>query len=171
MICSNLLDFRDALPTGGRLIGLDVGTKTIGVGLCDAQWTIATAAELIRRTKFAKDLEALRALIAAQQIADYGGQLTSADDLSGLWAAPDADLAGSTWLVFDGNGRAIAYADLRATGGDWMTAVSGGGLAAPAQRHAPINASWMKRPTRRTWLPVASFASARRSGGASSTAT
>jgi len=68
MICANLPEFRDALPTGGRLIGLDVGTKTIGIGLCDAQWTIATAAELIRRTKFAKDLDALRALIAAQQV-------------------------------------------------------------------------------------------------------
>ena len=61
-------EFREALPDGGRLIGLDVGTRTIGTALCDALWTIATPAELIRRTKFAKDLETLKALIAAQHV-------------------------------------------------------------------------------------------------------
>ena len=68
MITASASDFRDALPGGGRLIGLDVGTKTIGVALCDAQWTIATAAELIRRAKFSVDLEKLRSLIAAQRV-------------------------------------------------------------------------------------------------------
>ena len=61
-------DFRAALPDAGRLLGLDVGTKTIGTALCDAQWTIATPAELIKRTKFAKDLAALEALARAQQV-------------------------------------------------------------------------------------------------------
>ena len=51
---------------GGRLIGLDVGTKTIGIALCDAGWTIATAADLLRRNKFAADLERLKSRIAAQ---------------------------------------------------------------------------------------------------------
>jgi putative Holliday junction resolvase len=69
MIFTKAADFRDALPSGGRLIGLDVGTKTIGVAFCDAQWTFATPAELIRRAKFAADLERLRGLIAAQNIA------------------------------------------------------------------------------------------------------
>ena len=58
MIAADTAEFRAALPAGGRLLGLDVGTKTIGTALCDAGWTIATAAELIRRTKFAKDLAA-----------------------------------------------------------------------------------------------------------------
>jgi putative Holliday junction resolvase len=69
MIFTKAADFRDALPSGGRLIGLDVGTKTIGVAFCDAQWTFATPAELIRRAKFAADLERLRGLVAAQNIA------------------------------------------------------------------------------------------------------
>jgi putative holliday junction resolvase len=68
MIAANLIEFREALPAGGRLLGLDVGTKTIGVALCDAQWTIATPAELIRRTKFAADLERLRTFIKAQAV-------------------------------------------------------------------------------------------------------
>jgi putative Holliday junction resolvase len=68
MITDKLAEFREALPTGGRLLGLDVGTRTIGTALCDAQWTIATAAGLIRRTKFGKDLEALTKLATAQQV-------------------------------------------------------------------------------------------------------
>ena len=69
MISDKPSDFREALPDGGRLLGLDVGTKTIGTALCDAGWTIATAAGLIRRTRFTKDLEALSALAKAQDVA------------------------------------------------------------------------------------------------------
>jgi putative holliday junction resolvase len=68
MIAAGAAAFREALPAGGRLIGLDVGTKTIGVALCDAQWTFATPAELIRRGKFSADLEKLKALTAAQHV-------------------------------------------------------------------------------------------------------
>ena len=68
MIAADTAAFRAALPMGGRLIGLDVGTRTIGTALCDAGWTIASANATIRRTKFAKDLEALTRLIAAQQV-------------------------------------------------------------------------------------------------------
>jgi len=60
--------FRAALPQGGRLLGLDVGTKTIGTALCDAEWHFASPAELIRRTKFTADKAALATLIAAQAV-------------------------------------------------------------------------------------------------------
>ncbi len=60
--------FRARLPSGGRLIGLDVGTQTIGTALCDAGWTIATPAELIRRTKFSVDRAKLSAMIDAQSV-------------------------------------------------------------------------------------------------------
>jgi putative Holliday junction resolvase len=68
VITASAAEFRDALPEGGRLLGLDVGTKTIGVALCDSGWTIATAAELIRRGKFTADLERLRAMAAARSV-------------------------------------------------------------------------------------------------------
>ncbi|WP_213980005.1 Holliday junction resolvase RuvX [Sphingomonas sp. dw_22] len=68
MITTAPSDFRAALPAGGRLLGLDVGTKTIGTALCDAGWSFASPALLVRRTKFAKDKAALAALIAAQQV-------------------------------------------------------------------------------------------------------
>ena len=68
MIGTDLSAFATALPQGGRLAGLDVGTKTIGIGLCDAMWTIASPAETIRRTKFSVDRALLRELIAKQQV-------------------------------------------------------------------------------------------------------
>ena len=68
MIVTRAADFREVLPEGGRLMGLDVGTKTIGIAFCDAQWTFATAAELIRRAKFSKDLERLQALATQQHV-------------------------------------------------------------------------------------------------------
>jgi putative Holliday junction resolvase len=54
------------LPEGGRLIGLDVGTKTIGLALCDAGWSIASPAHTINRGKFTKDKATLAAFIAEQ---------------------------------------------------------------------------------------------------------
>ena len=60
--------FREALPSGGRLAGLDVGTKTIGIATCDAGWSFATALLTIRRTKFTPDLEVLRQLLVRERI-------------------------------------------------------------------------------------------------------
>ncbi|MBC3942674.1 Holliday junction resolvase RuvX [Sphingomonas albertensis] len=68
MITLSAAQFRDALPNGGRLIGLDVGTKTIGTALCDAGWSFASPALLIRRTKFQKDKAALADIIKAQAV-------------------------------------------------------------------------------------------------------
>jgi putative Holliday junction resolvase len=68
VITTDRAAFRDALPDGGRLLGLDVGTRTIGTALCDAGWSFASPAELIRRTKFTADKAALGTLIARQQV-------------------------------------------------------------------------------------------------------
>jgi putative holliday junction resolvase len=59
-------DFRIALPEGGRLLALDVGTKTIGTALCDAGWSFATAAKTIQRTKYADDRRRIIDLIKAE---------------------------------------------------------------------------------------------------------
>jgi putative holliday junction resolvase len=69
MITQAIEEFAAALPSGGRLAGLDVGTKTIGIALCDSRWTIASPAETIRRTKFTADKVALVALLTRQQVA------------------------------------------------------------------------------------------------------
>ena len=68
MITTDPAAFRAALPAGGRLLGLDVGTKTIGTALCDAGWSFASPATLVRRTKFTADKTALSAMLAAQSV-------------------------------------------------------------------------------------------------------
>lgn len=66
MIFEKASDFRDALSDGGVLIGLDVGSKTIGTAFCDAGWTFASPADLIKRSKFSKDKIALSSAIATR---------------------------------------------------------------------------------------------------------
>jgi putative Holliday junction resolvase len=68
MIGSDLAAFAALLPSRGRLAGLDVGTKTIGIAICDSMWTIASPAETIRRAKFSIDRALLREVIAKQQV-------------------------------------------------------------------------------------------------------
>ncbi len=50
-IC-NPRDLRATVQAGGRLLGLDVGTKTIGMALSDTTWLVATPLDTIRRKKF-----------------------------------------------------------------------------------------------------------------------
>ncbi len=68
MITEDRTLFRDALPDGGRLLGLDVGTKTIGTALCDAGWSFASPAMLVNRTKFSADKAQLVTLIRQQSV-------------------------------------------------------------------------------------------------------
>lgn len=68
MITTAAPDFAAHFPTGGRLAGLDVGTKTIGVATCDVNWSFATPDKTIKRTKFTADLDALKAALAVHSI-------------------------------------------------------------------------------------------------------
>jgi len=69
VIAFTAADFHAALPAnGGRLLGLDVGTKTIGLATCDTGWSYATAAETLRRTKFTADLATLATIIQRNTI-------------------------------------------------------------------------------------------------------
>lgn len=51
----NAADFAAALPREGALLGLDLGTKTIGVAVSDRRRRVASALTVIRRTRFAAD--------------------------------------------------------------------------------------------------------------------
>jgi putative Holliday junction resolvase len=51
-----------ALPKGARLLGLDLGSKTIGVAVSDGALLVASPVTTIRRGKFAADAAALLAL-------------------------------------------------------------------------------------------------------------
>ena len=62
-------EFRAALPGGGSLLGLDLGTQTIGTAFCDAGWRFASPGKTLKRGKFGADRQALAALVreAAEQ--------------------------------------------------------------------------------------------------------
>ncbi len=69
LITSSVAEFASALPHGGALAGLDVGTKTIGLALCDAEWHFAGPADTLQRTRFTRDLAALAAFVALHKVA------------------------------------------------------------------------------------------------------
>lgn len=50
------------LPARGALMGLDLGSKTIGVAACDADRRLAVGVETIERTRFKVDADRLLAL-------------------------------------------------------------------------------------------------------------
>jgi len=63
MILSNPAELREAVAPGKRLMGLDVGTKTIGLAVSDTRRVIATPLETIRRRRLREDMARLFALI------------------------------------------------------------------------------------------------------------
>lgn len=68
-VTASAISFRAALPQGGALIGLDLGSKTIGTAYCDAGWRIASPDKTLKRGKFAADKALLASLIAARSVA------------------------------------------------------------------------------------------------------
>ncbi|CAA7621312.1 MULTISPECIES: Holliday junction resolvase RuvX [Magnetospirillum] len=63
-----ITEIRPLLGRDARLMGLDLGTKTIGLALSDVRLTIASPFDTIRREKFTKDVEALFALMDKQGV-------------------------------------------------------------------------------------------------------
>ena len=60
--------FAALLPVGGVLLGLDLGTNTIGMATCDAGWRFATAGKTLVRSKFGADAAKLGETVAARDI-------------------------------------------------------------------------------------------------------
>ena len=61
-------DFLAALPHGGRLLGMDLGSQTIGLALCDAGWSIASPAHTHKRGRFTKDKDVLADFCRQQSV-------------------------------------------------------------------------------------------------------
>lgn len=68
MITTDAAAFAGALPRLGRLLGLDIGTRTIGLATASADWRFASARETLKRSKPAADIAALGALAAKEEI-------------------------------------------------------------------------------------------------------
>lgn len=60
--------FKALLADGRRLIGIDAGTKTLGLALSDVLRGIASPLETIRRSKFSADAARLLALAAEHNV-------------------------------------------------------------------------------------------------------
>ena len=60
--------FANALAPRARLLGLDVGSKTIGLAIADSEFTIASPLETIRRSKFTADAIALERVVREREI-------------------------------------------------------------------------------------------------------
>ena len=68
MIHATVAELAAALEPRQRLMGLDVGQKTIGLAISDSDLKVAASLDTIRRTKFAKDAEALARLIVERTV-------------------------------------------------------------------------------------------------------
>lgn len=66
-----LMESAVLLPPRGTLIGLDVGSKTIGVATSDPDRRLATPVETIRRTAFTADANRLLELAAERRAAGF----------------------------------------------------------------------------------------------------
>ena len=68
MVFQSLSELIKYLPKKNRLLGLDVGRKTIGLAVSDSDMKIATTVGTILRSKFTKDVKNLDAIITERQV-------------------------------------------------------------------------------------------------------
>ncbi|MDB5490709.1 MAG: hypothetical protein JWO78_558 [Micavibrio sp.] len=66
-----LKDIAAKLPPGKRLLGLDIGTKTIGLALSDSSHNIATPLRTVRREKFTLDILDMKREIDQFEVGGY----------------------------------------------------------------------------------------------------
>ncbi|HVH76602.1 MAG TPA: Holliday junction resolvase RuvX [Stellaceae bacterium] len=71
MILADPAELRAASLAGRRLLGLDVGTKTIGLALSDTRTLIASPLETIRRRRFRDDAQRLLVLVEAHGVGGF----------------------------------------------------------------------------------------------------
>ena len=69
MICETAEDFAAVLPPGRAIMGLDLGTKTIGVALSDRLLSVATPVETVKRRKFGLDAARLFEIAGDREVA------------------------------------------------------------------------------------------------------
>lgn len=68
MAVRNIEHLRENIPAGRRLLGLDLGEKTIGVAISDAGFSIASPIGTIRRTKFTADARELFGYVDTREV-------------------------------------------------------------------------------------------------------
>lgn len=94
-------------PKDTALLGLDVGKKTIGLALSNPDQTVATPLQTIKRTKFSKDMDALKTVIQEHDIGGFVvGYPVNMDGSEGPRAQSTRDFAiemdntlGGVWIA------------------------------------------------------------------------
>lgn len=65
---AKIIDLKKLLPAHTRVLGIDVGKKTLGLAISDKRLSVATPLETWRRTKLAEDLEKLAELVKEREV-------------------------------------------------------------------------------------------------------
>jgi len=63
-----IAQLRPLVRPGARLLGLDVGSRTIGLALSDVGWSVATPVRTLQRGRLARDVEILSALVGELEV-------------------------------------------------------------------------------------------------------
>ena len=63
MAIIDLMNLTPALAARARLLGIDVGSKTLGLAISDSALTVASPLLTLKRAKFAADAEKLRGIV------------------------------------------------------------------------------------------------------------
>jgi len=87
------------MPPGSRLLGLDLGEKTIGLALSDTLISIATPMQTLKRGKFAADAAQLDIIISAQGVGGLVVGLPLNMDGSDGPSAQSARAFGRNWAA------------------------------------------------------------------------
>lgn len=67
----SLTEFKTTVPSATSLVGLDIGTKTIGVAVSDTLWMTATPLKTVFRKSFQYDLNEIEALLKGREIGAF----------------------------------------------------------------------------------------------------
>ena len=68
MAIRNPHELKAILASGHRLVGLDLGERTIGVAISDPGLTVASPVGTVRRTKFTEDVRQLVRMLADREV-------------------------------------------------------------------------------------------------------
>ena len=97
-----LADLPRLLAPVSRLIGLDFGTKTIGVAVSDAALRVASPVTIINRRKFSQDMAELETIVASRNAGGFVvGMPFNMDGTEGPRAQSTRDLTAELLLRMD----------------------------------------------------------------------
>ena len=99
VVTTAVAEFREVLPEGGALLGLDLGTQTIGTAFADPGWRFASPGKTLKRGKFGADAAKLDIIISEQGVGGLVVGLPLNMDGSDGPSAQSARAFGRNWVA------------------------------------------------------------------------